>query len=115
MCPKACKPEVCMHSSCCTAPQACLKVKWVRGQNAPKQQPSMKANMSGSHNPPVLKPESGACLAAGALEGDFCSRDCKLLSVLCSALVLASKRFNRGCNCCLSQTASTDSCQSSSS
>ena len=90
---------------------AFLKVKRARGhvwKKAPKQQPSTKASSRGSQSPPVIAGATLGCLASPALEGDeLCTRERKLLSVLCSALVLSSSRFSKGCSCCESQPAGT--------
>ena len=81
---------------------AFLKFIRARGhvwKKAPKQQPSMKASNRGSQSPPVMAGAALGCPGSPAFEGELCTRERRLLSVLCSALVLSSKRFNRGCRC----------------
>ena len=92
---------------------AFLKFIRARGhvwKKAPKQQPSMKASNRGSQSPPVMAGAALGCPGSPAFEGELCTRERRLLSVLCSALVLSSKRFNRGCSCCESQPAGATGC-----
>ena len=92
---------------------AFLKVKRARGhvwKKAPKQQPSAKASSRGSQSPPVIAGAALGCLASPALGAELCTRERKLFSVLCSALVLSSSRFSRGCSCCESQPAGMNGC-----